>query len=110
MIVVFHCEPVWGTLECIMGLFGLTRGKVIELAKSGTIRARKEKPDSRSARVVYRCADVKDWLDNEAPAPRAEAFEPRRGPGMPRTGDDGAAHAAEPSLATLADGHAGGWQ
>ena len=69
-------------------LYGIPRRRLLELAKGGHIRARKLSPDSRSATIVFRTADVKEWLENDAPKPRAEAFEPRRGPGMPRTGDE----------------------
>lgn len=88
MTVVLQMEPLWGTFETVTALYGITRRRLFELAKEGTVRARKEKPDSRTSRIVYRLADVKDWLENEAPTPRPEAFEPCRGPGIPRTGDD----------------------
>ncbi len=79
MTVVLQVEPLWGTAETVTALYGIPRGRLLGLAKSGHIRARKLSPDSRSATIVYRTADVKDWLDNEAPPPRAQAFEPRRG-------------------------------
>ena len=88
MTVILQVEPIWGTAPIVSALYGVTRGKLLELGKAGLVRARKENPNSRSSRIVFRCADVRDWLENEAPTPRAEAFEPRRGPGMPRTGDD----------------------
>ena len=111
MTVVLQFEPVWGTAESVTALYGIPRRRLLDLAKSGHIRARKLSPDSRSATIVFRTADVKDWLDNEAPTPRAQAFEPRHvgkradaqasaeGSGDP---DDG------PSLTALACGHAGG--
>lgn len=110
MIVVLQIEPLWGTAESVTALYGIPRRRLLELARCGHIRARKLSPDSRSATIVFRTADVKDWLEHEAPKPRSEAFGPCRGPGIPGAGDDGEDHAAEPSLAPLADGHAGGGQ
>ena len=81
MTVVLQMEPLWGNAATVAALYGIPRNRLLELAKSGHIRARKLSPDSRSATIVFRTADVKDWLENEAPAPRAEAFEPRRGAG-----------------------------
>jgi hypothetical protein len=78
MTVNLQCEPIWGTAPTVAALYGLTAGKLRELAKSGHVRARKENPDSRSSRIVFRCADVGDWLENEAKPPRAQAFEARR--------------------------------
>jgi hypothetical protein len=72
-------EPLWGTFETGTARYGITRRKLLELAKQGPIRARKENPDSRSARIVFRLADVKDWMENEAPTPRTQEFEPTRG-------------------------------
>jgi hypothetical protein len=72
-----------------MALYGLTRSKICELAKNGTVRARKEKPDCRSSRIVFRCSDVKEWMDNEAPKPRTEAFEPRRITAVQEQGKEG---------------------
>ena len=88
MTVVLQIEPLWGTADSVTALYGIPRRRLLELAKGGHIRARKLSPDSRSATIVFRTADVKEWLENDAPKPRAEAFEPRRGPGMPRTGDE----------------------
>ena len=77
MNVVLQVEPIWGTADCVTALYGIPRRRLLDLAKSGHIRARKLTPDSRSATIVFRTADVKDWLDHEAPTPRAKAFEPR---------------------------------
>lgn len=101
-------EPLWGTADSVTALYGIPRRRLLELARCGHIRARKLSPDSRSATIVFRTADVREWLENEAPTPRAEAFAPSRGPGVPRTGDDGWEASAEPSLAALACGYAGG--
>jgi len=79
MTVVLQCEPLWGSAAVIAALFGLPRGRLLALAKAGHIRARKLDPDSRTAAIVYRTADVKEWLENVAPQPRAEPFEARRG-------------------------------
>ena len=81
MTVVLQMEPLWGNAATVAALYGIPRNRLLELAKSGHIRARKLSPDSRSATIVFRTADVQDWLENEAPKPRAEAFEPRRGVG-----------------------------
>jgi len=75
MNVFLQMEPLWGTAETVTALFGIPRRRLLELARAKHIRARKLSPQSRSATVVYRTADVKDWLENEAPAPRVEAFE-----------------------------------
>lgn len=77
MNVVLQVEPIWGTAACVTALYGIPRRRLLDLAKSGHIRARKLTPDSRSATIVFRTADVRDWLDHEAPTPRAQAFEPR---------------------------------
>jgi hypothetical protein len=79
MTVVLQVEPTWGTTETVTALYGIPRSRLLALAKAGFIRARKLSPNSRSATIVYRMADVKDWLENEAPQPRVQAFEPRRG-------------------------------
>ena len=79
MTVVLQVEPTWGTTETVTALYGIPRSRLLALAKAGFIRARKLSPDSRSATIVYRTADVKDWLEKEAPQPRVQAFEPRRG-------------------------------
>ena len=76
MTVVLQMEPVWGNAASVTALYGIPRRRLLELAKSGHIRARKLSPDSRSATIVFRTADVKDWLENEAAKPRQEAFEP----------------------------------
>ena len=81
MNIVLQIEPLWGTADSVTALYGIPRRRLLDLARTGHIRARKLSPDSRSATIVFRTADVKDWLENEAPAPRAEAFEPRRGAG-----------------------------
>jgi hypothetical protein len=111
MIIVMKMEPVWGTAESVTALYGIPRRRLLDLAKSGHIRARKLSPDSRSATIVFRTSDVKDWLDNEAPTPRAQAFEPRhvgkRVDAQASTEVGGEPH-DEPSLAALACGHAGG--
>lgn len=77
MTVVLQMEPVWGNAASVTALYGIPRRRLLELAKSGHIRARKLSPDSRSATTVFRTADVRDWLENEAAKPRLEAFEPR---------------------------------
>ena len=76
MTVVLQMEPIWGNAASVTALYGIPRRRLLELAKSGHIRARKLSPDSRSATIVFRTADVKDWLENEAAKPRQEAFEP----------------------------------
>jgi hypothetical protein len=76
MTVVLQMEPLWGNAATVAALYGIPRNRLLELAKSGHIRARKLSPDSRSATIVFRTADVKDWLENEAAKPRQEAFEP----------------------------------
>lgn len=76
MQVVLHMEPLWGNAASVMALYGVPRRRLLELAKAGTIRARKMDPDSRTSTIVFRTADVKDWLENEAAKPRLEAFEP----------------------------------
>ena len=76
MTVVLQMEPLWGNAATVAALYGIPRNRLLELAKSGHIRARKLSPDSRSATIVFRTADVKDWLENEATKPRQEAFEP----------------------------------
>ena len=81
MTVVLQLEPLWGTFETVTALYGIPRRRLLELAKAGSVRARKMSPESRTSTIVYRLADVKDWMENEAPAPRAEAFEARRGTG-----------------------------
>lgn len=81
MTVVLQMEPLWGTADSVTALYGIPRRRLLDLAKTGHIRARKLSPDSRSATIVFRTADVMDWLENEAPQPRQAAFEPRRGVG-----------------------------
>ena len=76
MTVVLQMEPLWGNAASVMALYGIPRRRLLELAKSGHIRARKLSPDSRSATIVFRTADVKDWLENEAAKPRLETFAP----------------------------------
>lgn len=76
MTVVLQMEPIWGNAASVTALYGIPRRRLLELAKSGHIRARKLSPDSRSATTVFRTADVKDWLENEASKPRLEAFKP----------------------------------
>ena len=84
MNVILQMEPLWGTSESVTALYGIPRRRLLDLARAGHIRARKLSPDSRSSTIVFRTADVKDWLENEAPKPRAEAFTPRReGPPLP---------------------------
>jgi hypothetical protein len=108
MTVVLQIEPLWGTAESVTALYGIPRRRLLELARRGHIRARKLSPDSRSATIVFRTADVREWLENEAPAPRAEAFAPSRGPGVPRSADERGESYAEPTLAAFACRHAGG--
>lgn len=111
MTVVLQFEPVWGTAESVTALYGIPRRRLLELAKAGHIRARKLSPDSRTATIVFRTSDVKDWLDNEAPTPRAQAFEPRhvgkRADAQSADQDNGGP-AEMPSLAALACRPAGG--
>ena len=76
MTVVLQIEPLWGNAATVSALYGIPRNRLLELAKSGHIRARKLSPDSRSATTVFRTADVRDWLENEASKPRLEAFAP----------------------------------
>ncbi len=78
MGIIIQTVPVWGTASVVRALYGLPAGKLRELAASGHVRARKLDPDSRSSRMVFRCADVGEWLETEAPAPRAQPFEARR--------------------------------
>jgi hypothetical protein len=80
MTVILQFEPIWGTAVTVMALYGVPRKRLLELAKENTVRARKMKPESRTSTLVYKLCDVREWLDNEAPTPRAEAFEPRRFP------------------------------
>ena len=77
--VVLQVEPLWGTAESVTALYGIPQRWLFELARTGHIRARKMSPDSRTSTIVFRTADVKDWLENEAPVPRTRAFAPRRG-------------------------------
>lgn len=79
MNVILQMEPLWGTSESVTALYGIPRRRLLDLARTGHIRARKLSPDSRSSTIVFRTADVKDWLENEAPKPRTESFEPTRG-------------------------------
>ena len=76
MNVILQMEPLWGTSESVTALYGIPRRRLLDLARAGHIRARKLSPDSRSSTIVFRTADVKDWLENEAAKPRQEAFEP----------------------------------
>ena len=78
MNVILQMEPLWGTSESVTALYGIPRRRLLDLARAGHIRARKLSPDSRSSTIVFRTSDVKEWLENEAPKPRAEAFTPRR--------------------------------
>lgn len=111
MTVVLQFEPVWGTAESVTALYGIPRRRLLDLAKSGHIRARKLSPDSRSATIVFRTADVKDWLENEAPTPRAQAFEPRhvgKRTDAQAPSEGSCEPQYEPSLAAFACGHAEG--
>ncbi len=83
MTVVLQMEPLWGTADSVTALYGIPRHRLLELARCGHIRARKLSPESRSATIVYKTADVKEWLENEAPVPRAEAFPPNPEKGVP---------------------------
>ena len=74
MTVVLKMEPVWGTAQSVAALYGVPRRRLLSLARAGTIRARKMSPDSRSSSMVFRMQDVRDWLEQEAPAPRARMF------------------------------------
>ena len=76
MNVILQMEPLWGTSESVTALYGIPRRRLLDLARAGHIRARKLSPDSRSSTIVFRTADVKDWLENEAAKPRQEAFAP----------------------------------
>lgn len=82
MNIVIQTVPVWGTASVVRALYGLPAGKLRELAASGHVRARKLDPDSRTSRTVFRCADVGEWLETEAPTPRTQPFEARRGAGL----------------------------
>lgn len=111
MTVVLQVEPLWGTAESVTALYGIPRRRLLDLAKGGHIRARKLSPDSRSATIVFRTADVKEWLENDAPKPRAEAFEPRhvgKRVDAQASAEVGGEPHDEPSLAALACGHVGG--
>ena len=109
MTVVIQMEPVWGTAESVTALYGIPRRRLLDLAKSGHIRARKLSPDSRSAPIVFRTADVRDWLDNEAPTPRTQAFEPRN-VGRRDEGADETDGGSPTPLVPLAGRKAGGAQ
>jgi len=74
MTVVLQIEPVWGTSESVAALYGIPRQRLLALARAGTIRARKMDPESRSASIVFRLQDVREWLEQEAPSPRVEPF------------------------------------
>ncbi|HNX35160.1 MAG TPA: hypothetical protein PKM57_11065 [Kiritimatiellia bacterium] len=102
MNVILQMEPLWGTAESVTALFGIPRRRLLELARTGHIRARKLSPESRSSTIVFRTADVKEWLENEAPKPRAEFFEPTRGARVtagdtPDEGGGGTVLMAEPA-------------
>ena len=84
MIIVLKMEPVWGTAQSVAALYGVPRRRLLSLAKAGTIRARKMSPDSRTSSTVFRMQDVRDWLEQDAPAPRARMF--RRGLADKETG------------------------
>ena len=86
MIIVLQIAPVWGTADSVAALYGIPRHRLLELARRGHIRARKLTPDSRSATIVFKTADVGDWLENEAPAPHPEAFPPNPDPETPDAG------------------------
>ena len=75
MTIVLKMEPVWGTADSVIALYGIPRQRLLALARAGTIRARKMDPDSRTASIVFRLQDVKEWLEQEAPTPRVEPFE-----------------------------------
>ena len=75
MTIVLKMEPVWGTAQSVAALYGVPRRRLLSLAKAGTIRARKMSPDSRSSSTVFRMQDVREWLEQEAPAPRARLFK-----------------------------------
>lgn len=78
MTVVLQVEPVWGTADSVIALYGVPRQRLLALARAGTIRARKMDPDSRSATIVFRLQDVREWLEKEAPTPRVEPFQDGR--------------------------------
>lgn len=88
MIIVLQIEPVWGTADSVTALYGIPRHRLLELARCGHIRARKLSPESRSATILFRTADVGDWLENDAPRPRAEAFPPNPDPEKPDADDE----------------------
>ncbi len=75
MTIVLKMEPVWGTAQSVAALYGVPRRRLLSLAKAGTIRARKMSPDSRSSSTVFRMQDVREWLEQEAPSPRARMFK-----------------------------------
>ncbi len=75
MTIVLKMEPVWGTAQSVAALYGVPRRRLLSLAKAGTIRARKMSPDSRSSSTVFRMEDVREWLEQEAPTPRARMFK-----------------------------------
>lgn len=74
MTVVLNIEPVWGTADSVIALYGIPRQRLLALARAGTIRARKMDPESRSASIVFRLQDVREWLEQEAPTPRVVPF------------------------------------
>ena len=87
MNIILQMEPLWGTSESVTALYGIPRRRLLQLARSGHIRARKLSPDSRSSTIVFRTSDVKEWLENEAPKPSANAFNARRdGAPLPHQG------------------------
>ena len=86
MSVNLNIKPIWGTSDTVVALYGVTAERLLELGRHGLIRARKLNPDSRSSRIVFRCEDVEEWLENEAPKPRADAFELRRPKSAPASG------------------------
>lgn len=78
MTVVLNIEPVWGTADSVIALYGIPRQRLLALARAGTIRARKMDPESRSASIVFRLQDVREWLEQEAPTPRVQPFDDNR--------------------------------
>ena len=78
MTIIITFEPTWGTGPTVAALTGLTLGKIRELVKAGHVRARKENPESRTSRIVFRVSDINEWLEHEALPPKAQGFQPRK--------------------------------
>jgi hypothetical protein len=58
-------QPMWGPYTTIRALFGMPRGWLDELVKSGHVRRRSRRKGARQARCIYRVADVAAYLDGD---------------------------------------------